>query len=116
METQMVIDLATFDQIKNDMGVSFMSELVEAYCVETPLLMARLQKALADQEAEELRTAAHSIKSTSCSLGALQFGALARELELLGREGRLADAAPKVKDLISCYEPVQRHLRALCND
>jgi two-component system sensor histidine kinase/response regulator len=116
METQSLIDLQTFDQIKNDMGVSFMSELVQAYCVETPLLMARLQKALAEEEAEELRTAAHSIKSTSCSLGALQFGALARELEHLAREGRLIDAAPKVKDLIASYEPVQRQLRALCND
>jgi HPt (histidine-containing phosphotransfer) domain-containing protein len=116
MEPQPVIDLQTFDQIKNDMGVSFMSELVEAFCVETPLLMARLQKALADQEAEELRLAAHSIKSTSHSLGALQFAALARELEVMAREGRLADAAPRVKTLIACYEPVQRQLRSLCND
>jgi HPt (histidine-containing phosphotransfer) domain-containing protein len=116
MELESVIDLPTFEQIKNDMGVSFMSELVEAYCMETPLLMARLQQALADQDAESFRMAAHSIKSSSNSLGALEFGAIARELEILGREGRLADASPRVKTLIACYDPVQRALRSLCND
>ncbi len=116
MEPQLVIDLSTFEQIKTDMGASFINELVEAYCVETPLLMARLQQALANEEAEAFRTVAHSIKSSSCSLGALQFGALARELEALGKEGRLADAELKVRELIAGYDPVQRSLRALCDD
>ena len=116
MEPQTVIDLSTFEQIKNNMGVSFINEVVEAFCVETPLLMARLQQALADQKADAFRMAAHSIKSSSNNLGALQFSALAHELELLAREGRLADASPKVKALIAGYDPVQRALRSLCND
>jgi hypothetical protein len=40
------------------------------------------------QDCEAFRMAAHSIKSTSNSFGALQFGLLAKELEWMGRDAR----------------------------
>jgi HPt (histidine-containing phosphotransfer) domain-containing protein len=58
-------------------------------------LLTSLQQALAGQDSEQFRQAAHSIKSTSNSFGALKLGALAKELEMMGRERNL-EGAPAI--------------------
>ena len=113
MNLQPVIDLPTFEALKDSMGADFINELVQAYLEETPQLLSKLQQALARQDCEAFRLAAHSIKSTSNSFGALQFGALAKELEMMGREARLDGAFEKVKSLLSGFETVQQSLLEL---
>lgn len=108
-----VIDLDTLREIKETMGADFMDELIDAYCQETPQLIAALQQALAQGEALAFQHAAHSIKSTSASLGALAFSAAARELEIIGRSGNLAGVEPVVERLVADYELVQGRLQEL---
>lgn len=107
------IDQATFEKLKNDTGADFVGELIAAYCDETPQLMAKLQRALVAHDADTFRQAAHSIKSTSNTFGALQLGALAQELETMGRAGNLANAQSKVDQLTAEYERVQQTLKDL---
>jgi histidine phosphotransfer protein HptB len=107
------IDQATFEKLKNDVGADFIGELIETYCAETPQLIAQLQQALADQNANAFRQAAHSIKSTSNTFGALHLGTLAKELETMGREENLANAPDKVERLMTEYDRVQRTLKDL---
>ena len=114
MNMQSVIDQPTFEALKDSMGADFINELVQAYLDETPQLLSKLQDALVQQDCDLFRQAAHSIKSTSNSFGALQFGGLARELEMMGREADLGDAPEKVKSLVSDYETVQQSLLELC--
>jgi HPt (histidine-containing phosphotransfer) domain-containing protein len=116
MRIQSVIDLPTFEALKEAMGADYISELVQAYFEETPALLSKLKQALASQDCEEFRRSAHSIKSTSNSFGALGFGALAKELEMLGREARLEGAAGKVERLEQEYGIVQKQLEELCHD
>ena len=47
MNPQSVIDLPTFEALKEAMGADFMIELVQAYFDETPQLLVKLQQALA---------------------------------------------------------------------
>jgi HPt (histidine-containing phosphotransfer) domain-containing protein len=108
-----MIDLPTFEALKDSMGADFINELVQAYLEETPLLLSKLEQALVKQDSDAFRQAAHSIKSTSNSFGALQFGALAKELEMMGREARLDGAPEKVKSLLSNFETVQQALLEL---
>jgi HPt (histidine-containing phosphotransfer) domain-containing protein len=108
-----VIDLPTFEKLKNDVGADFVGELIAAYCDETPQLMAKLQLALTAQDADAFRQAAHSIKSTSNTFGALALGALAKELEMLGRAGSFADAQEKADQLAAEYDRVQQTLKDL---
>ena len=107
------IDQATFEKLKNDAGADFVGELIAVYCDETPQLMAKLQRALTADDAGTFRQAAHSIKSTSNTFGALQLGALAQELETMGRAGDLANAQSKVDQLTDEYARVQLALRDL---
>ncbi len=113
MSAQSVIDLPTFEALKEAMGADYIDELVQAYFEETPQLLSKLQQALARQDCDAFRQAAHSIKSTSNSFGALQFGLLAKELELMGREERLDGAADKVDVLAADYRLVRKALEEL---
>jgi HPt (histidine-containing phosphotransfer) domain-containing protein len=72
-------------------------------------MIEELRQALAAGAAEAFRRAAHSIKSNANTFGALQLGALARELELGGLP---ADAAP-IDALQAEYERAAAALKAL---
>ena len=115
MNPPSIIDLPTFETLKESMGTDFIGELVQAYFDETPQLLSKLQEALAKQDCDLFRQAAHSIKSTSNSFGALQFGGLARELELMAREGKLDGAPAKVATLVGDYDLVKKSLEELCH-
>ncbi len=78
------IDRATFDALKQTAGADFVRELVDTFLQEAPSMLNELRRALAAQDADKFRRAAHSLKSNSNTFGALTLGALARELELGG--------------------------------
>ena len=113
MCAQSIIDLPTFEALKEAMGADFINELALAYFDETPQLLSKLQQAFDKQDCEAFRQAAHSIKSTSNSFGALDFGTLAKELEMMGREAKLDGAAGKVEALVADYGLVQKAIEEL---
>jgi histidine phosphotransfer protein HptB len=113
--TDPCIDAATFENLKAMMGDDFIGELIDAYFEEAPQLIGQIEQALASGNAEVFRRAAHSLKSSSASFGALQFSARARELELIGKEGNLAGTGEKVANLKQDYITVHDSLEALRN-
>jgi HPt (histidine-containing phosphotransfer) domain-containing protein len=113
MSAPSIIDLPTFEALKESMGADFIGELIATYFEEIPQLLSKLQQALEKQDCEGFRQAAHSIKSTSNSFGALEFGALAKDLEMMGREGKLDGAAEKVRTLVRDYGVVTKRLEEL---
>jgi HPt (histidine-containing phosphotransfer) domain-containing protein len=115
MNSESVIDQPTFDALKESMGADFINELVQTYFEETPQILEKLQQALNCQDCNAFRIAAHSIKSSSNSFGALEYGALAKELEMMGRAGNLSGAPDKVKTLVKGFEPVQKTLKEMIN-
>ena len=110
------IDLATFEKLTKDVGADFVGELIATYCEETPQLIAKLRYALGANDADAFRRAAHSIKSTSATFGALSLGEMARELEMMGRAGDLAGALEKVDRLADESDRVQQALKDLTHD
>jgi HPt (histidine-containing phosphotransfer) domain-containing protein len=76
------IDRATFDALKETTGAEFALELVDTFLEEAPTMMHDLRDALAAQDADKFRRAAHSLKSNCNTFGALTLGAMARDLEL----------------------------------
>jgi HPt (histidine-containing phosphotransfer) domain-containing protein len=110
------IDNQVFNALKAEVGADFMLELIETYCEDVHQQLHTLQTALDQGDALSFTRAAHSLKSTSLSLGALSFGNLARELEMMGREVRLADASETYQQMQSVCEPLLRKLKDLCHD
>ncbi|MBF0160334.1 MAG: response regulator, partial [Magnetococcales bacterium] len=58
-----------------------LSRMVEHYCIQTPLLLADLQQALEQGNFEGVRVAAHTLKSSSLTMGATRMAELGRTME-----------------------------------
>jgi HPt (histidine-containing phosphotransfer) domain-containing protein len=99
-----IIDAKTFNALKELGGEEFVDDLVDTFMVEAPKLIDAMKQALADSDAESFRRAAHSLKSNAATFGATQLSALAKELEMIARENRLADAPPKLDQLAGLYD------------
>jgi HPt (histidine-containing phosphotransfer) domain-containing protein len=68
----------------------FVRELLETYLGETPDQLAAINSAIEADDAAALVRPAHTLKSSSATLGAMQLSALGRELEVAGRSESLA--------------------------
>jgi len=113
MNSDTIIDQVTFEALVDAVGEDFIDELLQAYFEEMPQLLATLQHALENLDCDSFQRAAHSIKSTSNSFGAFQYGELAKELELLGKAKDLDSARGKVDKLTQEYQNVQHSLKVL---
>jgi HPt (histidine-containing phosphotransfer) domain-containing protein len=111
-----VIDRLTFDRLTATMGRAFVVELIDTFGEDARELVGTLRRALAETDVNAFRRAAHSLKSTSETVGATGVAGLARELESMARGGRLDGADGRVKQLISSYEIVTHALEELRRD
>ena len=111
--TNSIIDQETINTLIGMTGDDFLPELVEAYLEDTPHLFLHMRSALADNDAELFRRSAHSLKTSSASLGALQFSEHARELEMLGKNNQLSDAEAAVEALEREYRSVEAALKEM---
>jgi HPt (histidine-containing phosphotransfer) domain-containing protein len=105
-----LLDQASLDSLLATTDREFVGELIDAYLEDSPALIAGMQQALADANTTEFTRAAHSLKSSSASLGAASLSDLAKELEHLGKESKLTGAAPKLEQLAGLFEQVRTDL------
>jgi CheY-like chemotaxis protein len=107
------IDRAAFDRLTTTMDGAFVAELIDTFMEDARGLITTLRRSLAAADRDAFRRAAHSLKSTSESLGATDLANLARELETIGRSGVLSDVGNRVEQLAAQYELVTTDLGAL---
>jgi HPt (histidine-containing phosphotransfer) domain-containing protein len=107
------IDPATFAALQEMTGAQFALELVDTFLQEAPAMLDALRSALAVQDADKFRRAAHSLKSNSNTFGALALGAMARELELAGVAKVAQSGAQPLDALAQEYVRVASALSAL---
>ncbi|WP_211444705.1 response regulator [Collimonas humicola] len=70
-----------------------LTRVVDLFILDAPRLLAAMRKAVAENDAEALRHAAHTLKSTSANVGAVALAANCREIEQLARSANVAAAA-----------------------
>ena len=68
---------------------AFVVELIEAYLVDGAAHIEAIGAAADARDADALVRPAHTLKSSSATLGAARLSTTARELETLGRSGAL---------------------------
>jgi HPt (histidine-containing phosphotransfer) domain-containing protein len=107
-----VIDEATFEELKQMSGADFINELIDAFLDDAPNMISHMHSALETQDIESFRRNAHSLKSNANTFGALELGALAKELEMMGRENNLA-IGNRLEVLKEVYESVAEELRGM---
>ena len=111
-----VIDRTTLEALASTTDREFVAELIDTFLEDAPQLLTTLSAALAAQDAEGFRRAAHSLKSNGASLGAMAFSSSAKELEMIGKAGDLDGAADKVESLRAEFDHVAQALRGYANE
>jgi HPt (histidine-containing phosphotransfer) domain-containing protein len=89
------LDRATLDDLLDSTGgdPEFVIELIDAYLGDAPNHLTAMRRAADEDDATLMNRAAHTLKSSSASLGALTLSALSRDVEELARNGATADGA-----------------------
>ena len=105
-----IIDEKTFDELKQMSGAEFINELIDTFLDDSPRLIEEMESALKVNNVDSFRRAAHSLKSNAATFGANELFALAKELEMLGKENKLNETADRLKPLEEAYESVRKEL------
>jgi HPt (histidine-containing phosphotransfer) domain-containing protein len=107
------LDDAALGNLRDLGGDEFLGEVIDAFLADAPELIATLRRSLDDRGSEELRRAAHTLKSNGATLGAEHFAELCRTLEQCAKEGKLAGAAELVDRIEQEYRALEDALSAL---
>jgi PAS domain S-box-containing protein len=94
-------------------GDEFLGEVIGAFLADAPTLIATLRNALPQGNTEELRRAAHTLKSNGATLGAESFATLCRTAEQRAKAGELDGFSDLVDRIEQEYAPLEEALTAL---
>jgi PAS domain S-box-containing protein len=111
-----VLDSTVLDRIR-DMerrgAARLLERLITTYLSTAARLVADAESALAADDAQRLRQAAHTLKSSSANLGATELADRCGELEALAHSGRLLSARGQWAATRAEYERVARALHEM---
>ena len=99
----------------DEYGEDFLVELIGDYVEDSTARVARMRQAFNAGDAETLTLEAHTLKSSSASLGAETLSALAKRLEDMGRDGDLSALADDVARFEEQFAMVKTILEKLRN-
>ena len=91
---------------------AFVRELISTFLSDAPHLVKTLRSSLDHHNSEELRRAAHTLKSNGRTFGATALASLSEELELSAQTGMLAGAGDLVGRVENEYARVEAALGA----
>jgi CheY-like chemotaxis protein/HPt (histidine-containing phosphotransfer) domain-containing protein len=91
----------------------FVRQLISTFLNDAPGLVGTLRSSLEQCNSEELRRAAHTLKSNGRTFGATALASLSEELELSARTGSLVSAGDLVTRIEKEYARVEGALGAL---
>jgi histidine phosphotransfer protein HptB len=86
-----VLDQSVLDELLETTGgdADFVRDLVETYLADAPAQLEGIDAAITANDADALVRPAHTLKSSSVTLGAMRLGEISRTLEMTGRTGAL---------------------------
>ena len=114
--TNAVLDRSVLDRLRTEMGhggEEVVAELIDVFLADLPNQIIALEEAIAANDGPVMTRIAHTLKSGSAMLGVLPFSALCREVELLGGQNRVMEAAQKVPQLVVEATQVKEALLAV---
>jgi HPt (histidine-containing phosphotransfer) domain-containing protein len=88
---KLVLDESVLTDLKATTGddPAFVRDLVETYLADAPVQLEGIDAAIAADDAEALIRPAHTLKSSSATVGAMRLAEVSRTLEMTGRSGAL---------------------------
>ncbi len=112
-ENEISLEAGALQNLRDLGGVEFLTEVVDLFLEDAPTLITSVRDSLERQDTEELRRAAHTLKSNGSTLGALEFAQLCRTVEQHARDGRLDGVSQLVDQIEQDYRALQAALVSL---
>jgi CheY-like chemotaxis protein len=112
-ESTISLEAAALQQLRDLGGIEFIAEVVEVFLADAPALITSLRSSLERHDTEELRRAAHTLKSNGSTLGAAAFAELCRTVEQHSKDGDLDGVSPIVDRIEQDYRALQEALASL---
>jgi HPt (histidine-containing phosphotransfer) domain-containing protein len=90
-----VLDRSVLDELVSSVGEdrAFVEDLARTFLADAETHLAAIEAARSTDDAEAIVRPAHTLKSSSATLGCLRLASVARILELQGRAGIVAAVA-----------------------
>ncbi len=106
---QALLDRSVLEELQEIMGDDF-ADLVQTWLDSSAELMQQLRQAAEAKDAEAMIVSAHSLKSSSANVGAMQFSTLAKAVEHAARQGKIEIALTAWRKMPAVYEGTRRAL------
>jgi two-component system sensor histidine kinase BarA len=108
------LDQPTLDALFESLGrdAEFLAELIDTYSADAPAQLTSLRAAQATGAVAELVRPAHTLKSSSASLGALDLAERCRQLEAASKAGQSEGASEAIEGIAAELERVLQALEA----
>ncbi len=110
------LDKRALDQIRalqRPGAPDLLSKIIGLYLNDSLKLLQQIRDGIADADPEMLRQAAHSLKSGSANLGAIELAAACKEMEQRGRGRQLEGTADLLRQLETHYDQAREALAKL---
>jgi HPt (histidine-containing phosphotransfer) domain-containing protein len=92
---------------------SFLRDLIQIFLEDSPARIAEIAEALAQADVRRVTRAAHSLKGSSANFGAIRLQAVSEKIEMLGRQGTLAEVPAFLAAMEVEFAAVRTALQAL---
>jgi len=104
-----VVDSAALERLVKIIGdePDLLAALIDTFHEDVQRLVDNARRGLQQGQAEEVRRAAHTLKSTGAAFGATRFSELSRTLESLAGSGTLGGAAELIRRIEAEYHRVR---------
>ncbi|MEP6883460.1 MAG: response regulator [Gammaproteobacteria bacterium] len=99
-----LIDSAVLRNIAALAKPALLNSMIDLYLQHSPRLLGAIETAAANMQEEALSQAVHTLKSSTSNLGGARLAMVAKECEVLVREGRITQAAPVVLRIRKEYQ------------
>jgi len=107
------LDAGALQNLRELGGDDFLAEVVDAFLADAPALIATLRSSFDQLDVDELRRAAHTLKSNGATLGAGEFAELCRSVEQRAKEGHLKGVSELIDRIQDEYDTLQESLTSL---
>ncbi|MGD8457993.1 MAG: Hpt domain-containing protein [Anaerolineales bacterium] len=110
---QLITDHTALDQYLDVMGEEaneFIIEVIDAFLVDTPNKFSQLDSSLAENDAETFCRAAHTLKTSYKTVGAMDLAESCLELEKMSESGDLSSVDSLLSDCKSKFDQLKSEL------
>lgn len=108
------VDPAVLDSIRElqqEGGAEILPQIIDMFLNDTPRRLDQIKQSLASHDAAALFEIAHSLKSSSANLGAMQLSNLFKDMELLARQNKLAETTELLARIEDEFELTAQQLQ-----